>query len=158
LGPYNDTNREIFMRTSILLGPILVVGLGCSHFTTVSGADIVTLGELEENGEIFSEAMRSGKGMIIRIEKGERIPVVITATLPFAQLHAGENSLVATEDFYLYFSKQAALISRDGVSFTPIYDTTGLKKMYGFTRGSASIGFSVSKEVPPSLAVGVTAQ
>ena len=146
------------MRFTTLFCLAMLFVSGCSHLTTVSGVETIKLKSIPEKGEILGKALQSGKGIIVYVEKGDSLPVRITAELPFAVFDAGDNSLVATEDFYLYFSSREALISRDGISFAPLYDMKALKKLYGFERGRLSIGFSAGKEAMPSLSVGVATQ
>ena len=147
---------EVHVKLLLLIILTGMMATACSHTTSINNVKTIDYSMLLEGGKPLAQALQSDSGMIVRVKKGDRVPLLLTATLPFAQLQAGENSLVVTTDFYLYMSKQGILISPDGKTFTPIYDMKGIKTLFGFKQGSLSIGFRAPKEEAPQMAVDVS--
>jgi hypothetical protein len=142
----------------LVLGVALLFG-GCSHVTTVKNVKTVTFKELTADRAPIGEVFKKGEGLVIHVEKGDKVPVELTAVFPFGELSAGENTLHAAEDFYLYVSpKEGLMISRDGVQFAAVQNIKGIKKIYGFKSGHVSLGFRVTKETPLELQAGVVVQ
>ena len=144
------------MFWKLFVGALFIMSLGCSHVQTISGVETIPLTELSGKGEQFGEKIKSGQGVIIHVAKGDALPVAITASLPFAQLNAGDNELVATHDIYFYIDRESFLVGRDGTRFAPVYDMKGLKKIFGFKQGMLQVGFGMQKGEAPKLRVGVS--
>ena len=143
----------------VLIWAVAVSALGgCSHVTQVSGAKTVEFTSLSEDSAPLAEAFKAGDGMVVHVKKGDEVPVELTASLPFGTLAAGDNRLVASEDFYLYVSpKEGVMIGRDGVRFASVGDMKGIKKVFGFSGGQVRVGFFASAETPSHLQVSVAA-
>jgi hypothetical protein len=105
--------------------------------------------------EKVGKEIQAGRDVVLKIRKGQTIPLVITLVFPGVQLKAGENSLVFSRDLYLLLSSSAMQISPDGRRWADIGDLASHKELFGFSGGDISVGFRATKEEGARIAVDV---
>jgi hypothetical protein len=105
--------------------------------------------------EKVGKEIQAGRDVVLKIRKGQTIPLVITLVFPGAQLKAGENSIVFTRDLYLLISNSAMQVSPDGQRWADIGDFASHKELFGLSGGDISVGFSATKEAGARISVDV---
>jgi hypothetical protein len=72
---------------------------------------------------------------------GEKVPLKMNMNSPIATLVTGDNYVLFTRDTWLFLSPKNFRISPDGQRWADIYDLKAQKKLFGFKKGTASLGF-----------------
>lgn len=135
---------------------LAAITIGCSRIHKIDNAiEPVLITDLDDmEGEYVKKL--NGKGLLVKFDKGDVIPVEIISQLPFASLESGENRLCFSQTTYIFLSKDGAFVSPDGQRFAAVYDGKAVKKLYGAKKGSLSIGFAISKESGARIKAGMS--
>jgi hypothetical protein len=105
--------------------------------------------------EKVGKEIQAGRDVVLKIRRGQTIPLLMTLVFPGVQLKTGENSLVFTRDVYLLISNSAMKISPDGQRWADIGDFASHRELFGFNGGDISLGFSATKEAGARISVDV---
>lgn len=122
---------------------------GCTGIRTLdkAGLQTIPLSELQAHGKKYVGAITTkGKGLIIKVAKGERVPLDVKVLLPFLLVEPGQNKLRFTRETYLFISTRGFMLSPDGEQWARVQDFKALKELFGATLGSMGIGMGVTKE------------
>jgi len=126
---------------------VLLLTAGCAarqKFDTTNVAQ-VTLKEYEADPLAYGTPMDpDAKPVIVKIPAGEKIPLKIDLSIPFAKVITGRTRMKFTLDVYLYMGKGKFLISPDGQRWAAMGDWKALKRLFNFDKGLFSVGFGVS--------------
>ncbi|MFH2005021.1 MAG: hypothetical protein ABI333_00410 [bacterium] len=87
----------------------------------------------------------AGRGVVVRVRRGEELPLRITSTLGIATLRAGDNRLRFDRDLWLYLARRRSLISPDGRRWVPFADWSRIKRLFGIRKGTVQVGFGVNQ-------------
>jgi hypothetical protein len=139
----------------------LFVLTGCAGVQVVSSKEfkMVSLQELQENGESFVDELQGkGRGIIVKVHKGEKIPLKLDAETGVVTLLVEESYLQFERDVYLLISSKGVMVGPDGESFAPIHKLKGLKKVFGLEEGSLSVGLGVAKEDGAHIRIALKAK
>jgi hypothetical protein len=105
--------------------------------------------------EKVGKEVQAGRDVVLKIRKGQSIPLVLTLVFPGVQLKTGENSLLFTRDVYLLISSSMMRISPDGQRWADIGDMASHRELFGFSGGDIAVGFSATKEAGARISVDV---
>ncbi len=138
---------------------------GCSSIQTMKpAAPTVLFGELEADPAKYGfGADKDGKprfprkGVVIKIPKGDKIPLQLAMDVTIATLEPGKNWLRFDRDVLLYIAHGEFKISPDGRRWAAIHDVKAIKKLFGMKgRGHFGFGFGISKEKGAGFHVSVS--
>ena len=150
---------EKTMKFALLsLFAVAVLAGGCSTVKTLDleGVRTVNLHEVNQNPKVVFEALSDeGKGLILKIDKHEWIPLHMDVQGPFATLESGTNRVRFTRDVLLYLNTRELLISPDGERWGALHDPGALKDLFDFEQGSMRIGFGVTEKEGALLSFGL---
>ncbi len=141
---------------ALVVSVALAAGCGGVRTMDVSDARAVTLAELQAGGESIAKDLEEGEGLVVRIAKGEEVPLGLAARLPFLEINPGENSVVFTQETWIHISRSGVLVSPDGERWAAVHDIDAIKKLYGAKQGQLRIGLQASEESGPRIDVAVT--
>jgi len=122
---------------------------GCTGIRTLdkAGLQTIPLKELRANGKKYVAAITSnGGGLIVRVPKGERLPLDVKVLLPFLLVEPGQNKLRFIRETYLFISTRGFMLSPDGEQWARVQDFKALKELFGATLGSMGIGMGVTRD------------
>jgi outer membrane murein-binding lipoprotein Lpp len=147
----------------LIAGAAVVLAAGCANIYKMNKAELnaVPVTDVKTNPakwENVTKDIQAGKETVFFIGKGQSIPVKLNISCPFAKLAPGKNVIEFTQDTYLLISRTKMRISPDGESWVDIYDLQSLKALYGFQKGTLSLGLSASKEEGSQISVEISAQ
>ena len=156
----------MFSKLKVLLttGIILWLFAGCAtiYQKNVSQFNVFTISQINQDSAIakeIGEEINLGKTIVIKVSKGESIPLKLNINIPVVAFEKSENSIVLNSDEYISISKTDGLqVSPDGQQWASIGNMRALKKLYNFRKGQVSVGFSITKENGPQISIGVNAQ
>lgn len=148
------------VESMLLAGSLAMVLAGCSSIVVMDSTkrEVLPVPDgLNEPAtwEKVGKEIQAGRDVVLKIRKGQSIPLVIALVFPGVQLKTGENSLVFTRDIYLLISSSAMKISPDGQRWADIGDLASHKDLFGFSGGDISVGFSATKEAGARISVDV---
>ena len=148
------------VESMLLAGSLAMVLAGCSSIVVMDSTkrEVLSVPDgLNEPAtwEKVGKEIQAGSDVVLKIRKGQTIPLVIALVFPGVQLKAGENSLVFTRDLYLLISSSAMKISPDGQRWADIGDLASHKELFGFSGGDIAVGFSATKEAGARITVDV---
>ena len=120
-----------------------LLALGCGGVNqTASDATRIAYSELTGDGRAAALQRLTALPVIVRFEKGQRVPVDLQLDSSLIELQAPELTLVARRDFYLLLHEDGGpLLSEDGVDFESKGDN------YFF------FGFDVQRDQPTRMRV-----
>jgi hypothetical protein len=127
---------------------------GCATVRTldVSRLPTFTLEEINAAPEqTVAAAITTGpKAFVVKLKKGDRLPVNLRAALGPIAVESGQNYLTFAQDLWLYVSGDGSpdfmLLSPDGQRWAPAHEPASLSKLFGLQTGTLQLGFGVSKE------------
>ena len=96
-------------------------------------------------------------GFVVRVKKGEALPVRLSTRLGVARLKSQRNELVFERDVYLFVAKRRVHLSPDGKRWVALGSWRTMKRLFGIRRGTVQVGFGVSQKDGPLVTVGVDA-
>ncbi len=126
---------------------LLLLTPGCAGRQKLDTTNVaqVSLAEYEADPLAFGTPMDpDAEPVIVKIPAGEKIPLKIDMSIPFAKVIAGRTRMQFTLDVYLYMGRGKFLISPDGERWAEMGDWKALKKLFNFDKGLFSVGFGVS--------------
>ena len=135
------------MKNAALLAGLLALLAGCSSVRTIDSGEIptFTLNEVRADPERLSGLLSGeSRGVIVSVPRGDRLPLEIDVSVPFAHLDTGKAWIHFDRNVWFHFSPGDMLISPDGERFGPVYDMAALKELFHFESGNLSLGFGVS--------------
>ncbi|MBW2260853.1 MAG: hypothetical protein JRG91_02685 [Deltaproteobacteria bacterium] len=127
---------------------LLLLTPGCAGVQKVdtTSAATISLAEFEADPLAYGSPLEpDGKPVIIKIPAGEKIPLKIDMSIPFATVESGENTLRFDLDVYAYMGGGRFMISPDGERWAEMGDWKALKELFNFDKGLFSVGFGVSE-------------
>lgn len=145
-------------KTATLLPLVCLAALACSSVRPqdLTGVEQMRLSDLTRNPDAFAKAIgKDGPGVILLLEKGDALPVQLTANLKFARIVSGRNRLVFDRDVYVHLSPNGIRLSPDGKVWAPIQDTDQVEKVFGIAGGLMTFGFGVSEDYGPHGKIAV---
>jgi hypothetical protein len=151
----------MYARAVALLGVAVLAALlaACTSVREmdVSGVPHVTLDD-PSNAEAIGKAFEEKGAVVVHLRKGDTIPLRATLDLPVARLEAGENRLRLTREVWLYMSREVARISPDGRRWADLGDLAGMEELFGFSGGTARIGFQATRDEGAAVTVALEAR
>ena len=155
-------NNSINLKISsiiISLITIFIIIIGCSSIksTTKEESENIktfTVNEFKEKAQEYMLNASSGKidKIIVKVKKGEKIPVNIIFEMPFAKLNSTSNAeLEFMQDIYFMISQNEFYISKDKLEWAPIQDMDAIKNIFGIQNGIISVGLSVKENEEAKL-------
>lgn len=147
----------------ICAGSILISLISCANIYKMNKAElsVVPSDDIKTNPakwENLGKDIMAGKEYVFLVKKGQTVPVKLSASAPFGRLVAGKNSIAFDRDVYLLISKSKMRISPDAESWADIYDMNALKNLFGWGKGSLSLGFSATKDDGPQITLDLSAR
>lgn len=159
-----------------LIGVFLL--FGCSGVVTIgSNVKVYTLAEIQKSisgDAVESEELSGGllldpnaqshfniqgeiaqNGLVVKLYKGQKVPLKLFVEMPFASVESGDNKLVLKQDMFVYFCKDGVYVSPDGKTYAPVHKPKAIHKLYGTKKGYLSIGIGASKNENTTLKVGL---
>ena len=143
------------MRFTVFILCLVLAGCGGGIQVLRTELPVIRVGDLDDSAKEYLSALK-GDGVIIKFDQGEAVPVEVITELPFAALANGNNQLVFSRATWLYLGKGGAALSPDWQRFAPVHDIKAIKKLYGVSHGSMTIGFAISKEAGAHMQAGVS--
>lgn len=137
------------------LGLAALAGCGGPKEINTAGIDPITVADLVSDGASIAGKVKGGERLVFLIEEGERLPMKLTASMPFLEIESAGQEVVFTRDTYVIVSRQGMFISPDGELWAAVHDADALKELYGAKQGHLSIGLSATEEDGASVAVSV---
>ncbi|MBU1219038.1 hypothetical protein KKF34_03975 [Myxococcota bacterium] len=132
------------MRT-ILISSLLLL-TSCTSGTFRPGSvPRVSISQLSSEKDVFSRKLKNREELIISVKKGEVIPAQFTFDSGIV-LYKSRESMTAQRDFCIYIGKGKFGLSPDCKTFAHFHKGSSLKKLFGFKRGSVSLGLKIDKE------------
>lgn len=94
-------------------------------------------------------AAMQGEGVVLRMRRGETLPVRLTSRLGVAHLAVADGKgsspeLVLDRDVWIYIAPRRALISPDGQRWARLGDWKTMRRLFGLRGGSFQVGLGVS--------------
>ena len=126
---------------------LLLLTPGCAGPQKLDTTNVaqVSLAEYEADPLAFGTPMDpDSKPVIIKIPAGEKVPLKLDMSIPFATVVPGKNRLRFILDVYMYMGGGQFLISPDGERWAEMGDWKALKELFNFDKGLFSVGFGVS--------------
>lgn len=132
------------MRT-ILISSLLLLTSCTSGTFRPAGVTQVSVSQLSTQKEAFSQKLKNREELIISVKKGETIPAQFTFDSGIV-LYKSREVMTAQRDFCIYIGKGKFGLSPDCKTFAHFHKGSSLKKLFGFKRGSLSLGLKIEKE------------
>lgn len=150
-------NRKTIITIAALFAAGAIAASGCAGPKKINTAGIepIPVSRLETEGEEIGAKLKAGERLVFKIEEGEKIPLKLSAALPFLEIEVESQEVVFTRDTYVMIGDKGMLISPDRKLWAPIHDTEAIKKLYGASDGSLRIGMSATEEDGASIDVSV---
>ena len=144
--------KGLLMRAFVLLS-VLASAAGCASVRTmdVSRLPTFTLGAINAApDETVGKAVETEpKAFVVKLQKGEKLPLNLRASIGPIAVQPGQDFLVFEEDTWLYVSATGSpdfmLLSPDGKRWAAAHNPRALGKLFGLKTGTLQIGFGVPK-------------
>ena len=152
------------IATPIAIAAMTALGLaalaGCKGPREINTAGIepIPVSTLETDGAKIGERIKKGERLVFLLKEGEKLPLKLTAAMPFLEIETAGQEVVFTRDTYFIISPDGMFVSPDGELWAAVHDTDALKELYGAKQGFLSIGLSATEEEGASVAVSVGLQ
>ncbi len=92
--------------------------------------------------EAIQHRVDQGDPVIFKVDAGQQMPFKLAVDLPVGKLEPTESPFTFTRDTYFLLTKRRFELSPDGQRWASITSRKGLAKLFGFTRGEFSAGFT----------------
>ena len=143
------------LRSAPPVVPLLVAAVaglaGCSGVRTLGRNDITTytLDRVQAELRAKNGALDlPEQGIIVKVDKGTRVPLNIDVSAPFASIEPGTNHVRFERDLFVHLTRSGMEISPDGQRWAKVEDLRGLKQLFGSGGGSFAFGAGINAAGP----------
>lgn len=138
---------------SLSLSLLGLSGCGGIHALARPDAPVVTLERFRADSA--ADGGLPPGGVIVRIDKGTRLPVNASVSAPFATLEPGDNRLRLDADVFVLLAPGVVDLSPDGKRWARVTDLRGLKRLFGVGKGQFMVGGGIDKASGPLVTVAL---
>ena len=103
-------------------------------------------------------AAMQGECAVLRMRRGETLPVRFTSRLGVAHLAGADGRLTLDRDVWVYIARRRALISPDGQRWARLGDWKTVRRLFGLRGGSFLVGLGVTAARGAELTLALDAR